>query len=256
MVGVLIGAVVAASLAAQGGGGTPPDAPSPAPSCRKGTFRVEFNGNPENWAELKGCADSSGVVTWWPDEQRYSIRPYEGVVYKGTPADRWIGCDVNDRPVSMWGWKSADGRLHWRIADQKTAVLGRDGAGAAAPPTGALAPSGDPAIIASLPKGGVVASKLQGPAVIASDPAEKAKVQTLMETKGGGGSSTSGSTPPSADCEPKPEKIPIPPLSRGVGLDWRLAAKVAAAASAVFAGFVFLVAAVIVVARNRKQVSP
>lgn len=274
MIGVLFGAVVAASLAAQGGGAS--GSPSAAPSCREGTFRIEFGGSPENWAELKGCRSPDGVVTWWPDEQRYSLRPYDGVVYKDA-ADRWLRVEINGRAVSLWGWRSVDGRPHWRVGDQKTAVADDGGAGVVTKPkpsaatgeavaliptgpvnsppgTGAVVeplptPTDRSAIISTLPRGGVVAEKLQGPSVQASDPAEKAKVQTLMETKAG------GSGPGAADCDP-PEKIPIPPLSRGVGLDWWLVAKVGAAAFALFVGLAFVVASAIVVSRQWRQPSP
>lgn len=208
MGGAMFGAVLAATLAAQ----SPATPPGPT------RFDIEFNGNPANWAPILGELDGGDVV-WQPLGQRFDPAPLDGRA--ASKADRWVVVKVNGRPVSMWGWTGPDGRGRWLVSDQRTHVLR----------------------LSDLPPGladssGVVASKLKGGQILATDAREKAKVQTLMEQ--------------GPNC-PSPERIPTPPLNRGFEVDRRVVLIVAVAAAGVVAGLALVAASCVVFIRGRRS---
>lgn len=166
--------------------------PSPAPVAKDREYHIEFNGNADNWTAISGIMGGDAVVTWWPEEQAYSIPPtiYRDGVGVGPPptANRWVTVKVNGRNVNMWGFMGKDGRPAWRIEDQRTHVTP-----ASASDQSASDQSTAPVI--SLPSGfrppreaktgallmGVDARKLEaGPGgVTSSDPATQAAVEDV-----------------------------------------------------------------------------
>lgn len=154
-------------------------APAPEPGC--GEHRIEFNGNPDNWAAVKGCVDASGVVTWQPEDQEFSPRPSDG--RRSTPtADRWIAVGVNGRPVSMWGWHTPTGK-GWKVSDQRTSVLPT---GSMPVKSGVVLPSGfeprkDPKTGALLMGVDPAGLRKDNERIRASDPATKAEAEDLRQ---------------------------------------------------------------------------
>lgn len=221
MLGVAAGAVLAAALATQG----PPDAP--APDCVKETRRVEFGGNPANAAPIVGCLGADGALTWWPEDQRFSIRPSDDATHR---ADRWIPVKVNDRFVNLWGWADRLGAKGWRVSDQRTKV--------AAKRTPDPVPTPAPDEPESGALFGVVASELRAGQVLASDPSERSKVEAIMESGAVDG--------PNCPQPSQPARVPTPPLPSALRFDWILIAAVAAATLAVAAVAALAVVAALV----------
>lgn len=165
---VMIGLICGALLAWQ------PAPPAPAPDGREGEYRLEWNGNPDNWSVVKGVREADGTVEWWPDRQSFRPPPDPD----GPRGGQWVVVEVNGRPVTMRGRKGVDGRPRWRIEDQRTKVL-LDAPGVALP--SGYVPRQDPstgALLMGVDPKGLAADDER---IRASDPKTRAEVEDVRK---------------------------------------------------------------------------
>lgn len=218
MIGAIGGVVLALSIAAQ----SRPDAPTP--NCDRKPYTVEFGGNPANAATIYGCVGPDGVLTWWPDDQRFSVKPTDDNRFR---ANLWLPVKINDRFVNLWGWRDRVGVGGWRLADQRSKLATPD---SGSPGTGFVF--------------GVDTSRLKPGQVVASDPGERIKVEAIMDSSAPGG--------PNCPQPKEPARVPSPTVPSAMRPDWMLIGLVAIGAIVAF-GIVCLAILGLAIARWRRS---